>query len=88
VGFFRVRLAEEDRLWVGEVDDRHLRGYLAVVADPPEGGARRFRVVTVVHYNNWLGPVYFNAIRPFHHLIVGAMARAGARAARPVHSLA
>ncbi|MCP4630164.1 MAG: DUF2867 domain-containing protein [bacterium] len=30
----------------------------------------RFYVITVVHYKHWTGPVYFNLIRPFHHLVV------------------
>lgn len=30
-------------------------------------------VVTVVHYRNWKGPLYFNLIRPFHHLVLGGM---------------
>jgi len=36
-------------------------------------------VVTVVRYHAWNGPVYFNMIRPFHHLVVGRMAAAGVR---------
>ncbi|MGE6761631.1 DUF2867 domain-containing protein [Corallococcus interemptor] len=35
------------------------------------------------HYRNWAGPVYFNVIRPFHHLVVARMARHGALAVRP-----
>ena len=36
--------------------------------------------LTVVHYKHWTGPVYFNVIRPFHHLVVRQMARAGTKA--------
>jgi hypothetical protein len=43
---------------------------------------RRFHVVTIVHYNNLAGPVYFNVIRPFHHLVVKQMARRGAHGQR------
>ena len=77
--FFTVRLAGEDRYWAAEAEDRHLRATLAVVAAPLGGGRTRFYVVTIVHYHHWTGPVYFNVIRPFHHLVVGGMARAGAR---------
>ncbi|MBE4752795.1 DUF2867 domain-containing protein [Corallococcus sp. ZKHCc1 1396] len=80
--FFTVRHAEEERVWVVAATDKHLEATLAVVAEPaPGGGARRrFHVVTLVHYRNWAGPVYFNVIRPFHHLVVGGMARTAARA--------
>lgn len=80
--FFTVRAAEEDRLWLAEVRDRHLDAWLGVVAEPlDERGVTRFHVVTIVKYNDWSGPVYFNVIRPFHHLVVGSMARAGIRQA-------
>ena len=79
--FFKVRMAEEERYWVGEVDDSHLKAALGVVVEPLQGNQRRFYVLTVVHYHNWAGPVYFNVIRPFHHLVVGRMVKAGARQA-------
>ncbi|MBO2447526.1 DUF2867 domain-containing protein [Actinomadura barringtoniae] len=75
VHFFTVTEGAEDRYLVMEAADSHLTGYLAVVADP---GA--FRVATIVRYHRWTGPLYFNVIRPFHHLVVGRMASAGARA--------
>jgi hypothetical protein len=81
-GFFTVCLAGEDRYWAAAVDEKHLHAVLAVVAEPRGGGIHRFYVVTIVHYHHWTGPVYFNVIRPFHHLVVGGMARAGARSAR------
>jgi hypothetical protein len=75
--FFTVRHAEEEHVWVVAVTDKHLEATLAVVVEPEPGGGprRRFHVVTLVHYRNWAGPVYFNVIRPFHHLVVGGMAR-------------
>jgi len=79
VAFFKVRMAEEERYWVAEEDDKHLRAALAVVVEPLQGNQRRFHVITVVHYHNWAGRVYFNVIRPFHHLVVGSMVRAGVR---------
>ncbi|HEX2316169.1 MAG TPA: DUF2867 domain-containing protein [Thermomonospora sp.] len=80
VQFFTVTEAVEDRHLLLETADRHLTAYLAIVARP-EGDLNRFDVVTVVKYHHALGPLYFNAIRPFHHLVVAGMARAGARAA-------
>ena len=78
VTFFTVRLAEEKHYWVGETpEDKHLRAYFAVVVEPMEGNRKRFHVATIVYYKHWTGPVYFNLIRPFHHLVVGRMIRAG-----------
>lgn len=75
--FFTVAAAEEERHWFAEITERHLKAMLGVVAEPANAGRRRFHVITIVHYRHWTGPVYFNVIRPFHHLVVGKMARAG-----------
>ncbi|MFP2931161.1 DUF6463 family protein [Pyxidicoccus sp. 3LG] len=83
--FFTVRHAEEEHVWVASAADTHLEALLAVVVEPGEGPRRRFHVVTVVHYRKWTGPVYFNVIRPFHHLVVGCMARAAASTAPAAH---
>lgn len=78
VTFFTVRLAAEKHYWVGETpEDKHLIAYLAIVVEPMEDNYNRFHVATVVFYKHWTGPVYFNLIRPFHHLVVGRMIRAG-----------
>ncbi len=76
-GFFTVRLAA-DGVWAAEAEETHLRAMLAVVATPGSHGLRPLHVVTVVHYKHWTGRVYFNVIRPFHHLVVGAMMRSAA----------
>lgn len=77
--FFTVRHAEEEHVWVAGAADTHLDAILAVVMEPTGGPRRRFHVVTLVHYRRWTGPVYFNVIRPFHHLVVGGMAHNAAR---------
>ena len=82
VTFFTVRLAEEEHYWVGETPkDKHLIAYFGVVAEPLNDNRNRFHVATIVQYKHWTGPVYFNLIRPFHHLVVGRMMRAGIRQA-------
>jgi uncharacterized protein DUF2867 len=78
--FFTVRDAAEDHYWIAEVKDRHLDAALSVIAEKIDEQKSRFYVMTTVHYNDWSGPVYFNVIRPFHHLVVGSMARAGVKA--------
>ena len=80
VTFFTVRLAEEKHYWVGETpEDKHLKAYFGVVVELTKDNHKRFHVATIVHYKHWTGPVYFNLIRPFHHLVVGKMMRAGIR---------
>jgi len=77
--FLTVKRAEPDRYWVGGFDDKHLLGHVVVAAEPLDDQRRRFYLMTVVHYHNWAGPVYFNAIRPFHHLIVHLAVKAAVR---------
>ena len=78
VGFFTVVAAEEGRYLLLQASDTHLTGYLALVVDPPAGETRRYRAITVVRYHRFTGPLYFSVVRPFHHLVVAGMVRAGA----------
>jgi hypothetical protein len=79
--FFTVIAAEEEQYWLAEISESHLSACLGVVAEPV-GDRVRYHVLTIVHYNRWTGPLYFNVIRPFHHVVVHQMAQAGARATR------
>lgn len=72
--FFTVRKAVEGAVWAADVEERHLRAQLCVLAE-----GTQYRVVTIVHYKHWTGRLYFNVIRPFHHFVVSGMAHAGAR---------
>jgi hypothetical protein len=74
---FEVRKAKEDAYWIAESPkDKHLTAFLGVVAEPEEQGLTRFHVFTTVRFKHWTGPVYFNLIRPFHHLVVLRMMKA------------
>lgn len=73
--FFTVEAAEAERYWLVCADEPHLAAYLGIVAQPLGGTRQRFSVVTVVHYHQWTGAVYFNVIRPFHHFVVNHMAQ-------------
>jgi hypothetical protein len=76
--FFIVRKAKEDQFLVGETpEDKHLRAYLVISAEKLHLSVNRFHVTTIVFYKHWTGPLYFNLIRPFHHLVVRQMMRAG-----------
>jgi hypothetical protein len=78
VTFFNVRSAREDIFWISETpDDKHLRAYFGVVKESVNNSINRFYVITTVFYKHWTGPIYFNLIRPFHHLVVSRMAQYG-----------
>ena len=83
VTFFIVRSAKEGVYWFSETpEDKHLSAYFGAIAEPLKNDLNRFYVVTIVHYKHWTGPVYFNLIRPFHHLVVSQMARVGIKSKR------
>lgn len=77
LSFFTVKAAEDERFWIGGATDSHLTAHLGIVVEPLKNGQKRFYAITVVHYHQWTGPVYFNVIRPFHHLVVGSMMKGG-----------
>ena len=78
VSFFIVRCAKKDIYWISETpEDRHLRAYFGVIKEPVSNSTHRFYVITTVFYKHWTGPIYFNLIRPFHHLVVSRMAHYG-----------
>lgn len=81
--FFVTQDAEDDHYWIGSADDKHLSAWIVVVVEPVDPATRRFHLMTVVRYNHWTGPVYFNVIRPFHHLIVHLFAREGVKPVSP-----
>lgn len=81
--FFKVKAASQNHYWVAGVSDTHLTAYLAILRDPLSDGRNHFYVMTLVKYHNWRGPLYYNVIRPFHHLVVGNMMRAGANVPIP-----
>jgi hypothetical protein len=78
VAFFTVTDAAEDRYLALAATDTHLTARL-IFTTTPGGDRSRYELTTVVTYHHWTGPLYFNVIRPFHHLIVAGMTRAGAR---------
>lgn len=76
-GFFTVADSDGETFWVAIGEERHLGAAIGVVTEPSDGktGEKLFHLVTVVQYRSWVGPVYFNIIRPFHHLVVYAAMR-------------
>lgn len=54
------------------LSDSHLNAYMSVIV-AQNGNSQTITVVTVVHYNNTLGRIYFFFVKPFHKVIVKAM---------------
>ena len=77
VSFFKVVRGEEDHYLLLKVSDNHLDGYLAIITDNARPAT--FKVVTLVQYLRPAGRFYYNLIRPFHHVVVSSMSRAGER---------
>lgn len=78
LSFFTVERGEEEHYLLLKVVDNHLVAYLAIIVDD-SGAERAFKVVTLVRYLRSAGRLYFGLIRPFHHVIVYFMCRAGVR---------
>ena len=79
LAFFDVIDAQEDHYYMAGATESHLTGLLAIAVEPLANGKNRFYVTTIVHYHRWTGWVYFNVIRPFHHVVVGQMMKSGIR---------
>ena len=74
---FTVKEGVEDDYWIAGATDKHLTADLMVACEKLADGRQRFHVGTVVHHHHWTGPVYFAFVRPFHHIVVRSMMRAG-----------
>ncbi|MCP4675280.1 MAG: DUF2867 domain-containing protein [Deltaproteobacteria bacterium] len=80
VTFFIVRSAKDNEYWIAETpEDKHLGAHFCIVIEPLEDDLKRFHVVTAVKYKHWTGPVYFNLIRLFHHIVVWRMMKIGVK---------
>ena len=68
---FKVIHGKCNRYWVSEAPaDRHLEARIAVVLHPVGEDKNTYQLITWVKYLHWSGRLYFNLIRPFHHMIV------------------
>lgn len=70
--FFTVVDSDGETYWFAEGRESHLDAMIGVVVEPlPDAtNIKRFHLLTIVRYRNWAGPIYFNIIRPFHHIVV------------------
>ncbi|GAA1596323.1 DUF2867 domain-containing protein [Kribbella sancticallisti] len=77
LSFFKVIRGEEHHYLLLGMKDKHLTAYLAFIVADDTAPQRDFKIVTLVHFHQKTGRLYFAAIRPFHHVVVRAMIRAG-----------
>ena len=64
--FFTIIENREDEIIMGE-DDKHLNFRASIFKDSSE---KTISLITVVHYNNVWGKVYFFPVKPFHKIIM------------------
>ena len=74
MGFFNFYSRTDNEVILGE-DDKHLNFRVSLLLETlnPDTGKKRAIITTTVTYNNWIGPVYFFIVRPFHRMIVPMM---------------
>lgn len=74
LGFFTVSAGKEDAYIVLTAEDTHLIAHLILEVEPAATDSLcRFQIITAVHHRRWTGPLYFNIIRPFHHIVMQRM---------------
>jgi len=78
--FFDIDSVDSDIHLFVSAEESHLKATLGVIREPLDDGMSRFYAITLVHYKSWAGPIYFNVIRPFHHIVVAQMLKAGIHA--------
>jgi hypothetical protein len=78
-GFVFAVIDRTDDELVMEEGDKHLDFRVSVKKSAGPAGATVCELTTVVWYNNWLGPVYFTVVKPFHRALMRAMMHRAAR---------
>lgn len=76
---YRTVDSAENAYWVGVISDTHLTAHLGVLKQKQSGEASIFYVFSIVHYHSFTGKIYFNIIKPFHHLVVYWMMKSAAK---------
>lgn len=77
LNFFKIDSVRENEYIYLSAEESHLKAILGVICESVADGNTRYHAITIVHYKSWAGPIYFNVIRPFHHIVVHQMIRAG-----------
>jgi len=72
VGIFKVFDRSAQEIILGE-DDLHLNFRVSLLLTSKEKDKQNVSISTTVHFNNWMGKLYFLPVKPFHRLIVPVM---------------
>jgi len=67
--FFTLIENRDEEIVMGE-DDKHLNFRASIIKDKLEN---TISIITIVHFNNIWGRVYFFPVKPFHKIIMKAM---------------
>lgn len=67
--FFKLVENREDEIVMGE-EDKHLDFRASIIKDKLEN---TISLITIVHFNNIWGRVYFFPVKPFHKIIMKAL---------------
>jgi hypothetical protein len=70
--YFDVIDRTRDEIVMGE-GDKHLDFRVSVRKSEVPNCVTIFELTTVVWYNNWLGPIYFTVVKPFHRALISSM---------------
>ncbi|WP_027183081.1 DUF2867 domain-containing protein [Desulfovibrio inopinatus] len=81
LGPFRVVEAAYDSYWIGKTEDKNLIAHIVVVASQQQTDTR-FDVGTFVTFLRPTGRLYFQIVRPFHHLVLTTAMAAAVRVGR------
>ncbi|WP_243544204.1 DUF2867 domain-containing protein [Pseudodesulfovibrio tunisiensis] len=77
--FFEILGSDGRTYWIGSESVDSYRATLGVVGESLGNGTTRFHVVTLMHFRNRLGPLFFALIRPLHDLFLGLATRSAVR---------
>ncbi len=74
LGLFKIFEKTTNEVLLGE-DDKHLDFRVSLFLAPLKNDVlkKEITITTTVSFNNWLGPVYFLFVKPFHKIIVTNM---------------
>jgi hypothetical protein len=83
-GIFKILDLTENEIIAGE-NDRHLNFKVSLWLNPIASVKNEKEIVisTVVHFNNWLGRLYFLPVKPIHRIIVPTMMKQMAKNLQP-----
>ncbi len=77
IGFFKVLDQTEEEIYMGE-NDKHLNFRVSVFLKKKKEQSL-FSMATTVHFNNWLGRVYFVPVKIVHRLVVPLLLKRAVR---------